>query len=244
MENLGSESVVYVQLHETTLVTTVPARALASLDLGDPFPLAVRPGGTGEYSTGRAVDALAALHRHPARSAMADVRVEGLRREFGSLVAVKSVSFVFPEEAVTCLLGPSGCGKTTLLRMIAGLERPSAGVIRFGDRDVTALAAPRRDVAMVFQYPVMYRTLNVTENIELPLANDRTVTPAERQKRWKEAIRHPPFELGDARRLHIDRLTTSGRARRSRWAAPSRGALPSRCSTSRRPTSRRTRNSR
>ena len=45
VENLGSESVVYVQLHETTLVTTVPARALASLDLGDPFPLAVRPGG-------------------------------------------------------------------------------------------------------------------------------------------------------------------------------------------------------
>ena len=74
---------------------------------------------------------------------MADVRVEGLRREFGSLVAVKDVSFVFPEETVTCLLGPSGCGKTTLLRMIAGLERPNAGVIRFGDRDVTALAGER-----------------------------------------------------------------------------------------------------
>jgi ABC-type sugar transport system ATPase subunit len=140
---------------------------------------------------------------------MADVRVEGLRREFGSLVAVKDVSFVFPEEAVTCLLGPSGCGKTTLLRMIAGLERPSAGAIRFGDRDVTALAARQRDVAMVFQYPVMYRTLNVTENIELPLANDRTVTPAERRRRVEEAI--DILELGDVRRLHIDRIDLGAR---------------------------------
>ena len=140
---------------------------------------------------------------------MADVRVEGLRREFGSLVAVKDISFVFPEEAVTCLLGPSGCGKTTLLRMIAGLERPSAGAIRFGDRDVTALAPRQRDVAMVFQYPVMYRTLNVTENIELPLANDRTVTPAERRRRVEEAI--DILELGDARRLHIDRLDLGAR---------------------------------
>jgi ABC-type sugar transport system ATPase subunit len=140
---------------------------------------------------------------------MADVRVEGLRRQFGSLMAVKDVSFVFPEGAVTCLLGPSGCGKTTLLRMIAGLERPSAGTIRFGDRDVTTLAARRRDVAMVFQYPVMYRTLNVVENIELPLANDRTLTVAERRRRVDEAIEI--LELGDARRLHIDRLNLAAR---------------------------------
>ena len=140
---------------------------------------------------------------------MADVRVEGLRREFGSLVAVKDISFVFPDGAVTCLLGPSGCGKTTLLRMIAGLERPTAGVIRFGDRDVTALAARQRDVAMVFQYPVMYRTLSVIENIELPLANDRAVAPAERRRRVEEAI--DILELGDARQLHIDRLDLGAR---------------------------------
>jgi ABC-type sugar transport system ATPase subunit len=140
---------------------------------------------------------------------MADVRVEALRRDFGSLVAVKDISFVFPDGAVTCLLGPSGCGKTTLLRMLAGLERPSAGAIRFGDRDVTALGASQRDVAMVFQYPVMYRTLNVTENIELPLANDRSVTATERRKRVDEAIEI--LELGDARRLHIDRLDLGAR---------------------------------
>ena len=79
---------------------------------------------------------------------MADVRVEGLRREFGSLVAVKDISFVFPEEAVTCLLGHR-VREDELLRMIAGLERPNAGIIRFGDHNVTALAARQRDVAMV-----------------------------------------------------------------------------------------------
>lgn len=140
---------------------------------------------------------------------MTDVRVERLRRQFGSLIAVKDLSFVFPQESVTCLLGPSGCGKTTLLRMIAGLERPSAGTILFGNRNVTALAARRRDVAMVFQYPVMYRTLNVIENIELPLANDRTLAPAERRRRVEEVIEI--LELGQARRLHIDRLDLGSR---------------------------------
>lgn len=140
---------------------------------------------------------------------MADVRVEGLRRQFGPLVAVKDISFVFAQGSVTCLLGPSGCGKTTLLRMIAGLERPDAGAIFLGDRDVTRLAAGRRDVAMVFQYPVMYRTLSVIENIELPLSNDRTITPAERRQRVEEVVE--VLELGNFRHLHIDRLDLGNR---------------------------------
>ena len=140
---------------------------------------------------------------------MADVRVEKLRRQFGSLVAVKDITFVFPEHAVTCLLGPSGCGKTTLLRMIAGLERPDAGAILFGDRNVTALPPRRRDVAMVFQYPVMYRTLSVIENIELPLANDRTLGAVERRQRVDEVIEI--LELGKFRHLHIDRLDLGSR---------------------------------
>ena len=140
---------------------------------------------------------------------MSDIRVERLQRQFGSLIAVRDLSFVFPQGSATCLLGPSGCGKTTLLRMIAGLERPTTGTILFGDRDVTALAARRRDVAMVFQYPVMYRTLSVVENIELPLANDRTLTPAERRQRVEEVIEI--LELGNVRRLHIDRLDLGSR---------------------------------
>ncbi|MGH7084169.1 MAG: ABC transporter ATP-binding protein [Acetobacteraceae bacterium] len=140
---------------------------------------------------------------------MADLRVERLRRQFGAMVAVKDLSFVFPDQTVTCLLGPSGCGKTTLLRMIAGLEHPTAGTILFGNRDVTRLSARRRDVAMVFQYPVMYRTLSVIENIELPLGNDRTIAAGERRRRVEEVIEI--LELGNVRHLHIDRLDLGSR---------------------------------
>lgn len=140
---------------------------------------------------------------------MADIRIERLRRDFGTTVAVKDISFAFPQDAVTCLLGPSGCGKTTLLRMIAGLERPSAGTIRIGDRDVTRLPPGKRDVAMVFQYPVMYRTLSVLENIELPLLNDRHIPLAERRRRVDEVLEI--LQLGDARHKHIDSLDLGSR---------------------------------
>jgi len=140
---------------------------------------------------------------------MTEIRIDRLRRTYGALIAVKDISFAFPAGKVTCLLGPSGCGKTTLLRMVAGLERPSAGTVRFGDRDVTRLSASRRDVAMVFQYPVMYRTLSVIENIELPLANDRAIAPAERRRRVEEVIE--VLQLGNSRRLHIDHLDLGSR---------------------------------
>jgi ABC-type sugar transport system ATPase subunit len=140
---------------------------------------------------------------------MTEIRIDRLRRTYGSLVAVRDISFVFADGKVTCLLGPSGCGKTTLMRMIAGLERPTAGAVRFGDRDVTHLSPRRRDVAMVFQYPVMYRTLSVVENIELPLANDRTIALAERRRRVDEVIE--VLQLGDCRTLHIDRLDLGSR---------------------------------
>jgi len=117
-----------------------------------------------------------------------DIRLDGLTRRFGAATAVDGVSMTFAEGTVTCLLGPSGCGKTTLMRMIAGLERPDAGRIRFGGRDVTRLSARQRGVAMVFQYPVMYRTLTVAENIGLPLARDRGLSPAERRARVDEVL--------------------------------------------------------
>ncbi len=105
---------------------------------------------------------------------MPDIRLDHLTRKFGQATAVDNVDMVFPEGTVTCLLGPSGCGKTTLMRMIAGLETPSAGHIRFGDRDVTRMSARARGVAMVFQYPVMYRTLTVGQNVALPLSRDHS----------------------------------------------------------------------
>ncbi|MGH2561854.1 MAG: ABC transporter ATP-binding protein [Thermomicrobiales bacterium] len=100
---------------------------------------------------------------------MAEIRVEGLTKTYKDVVAVDDVTFAFPESEVTCLLGPSGCGKTTLMRMIAGLETPTRGEIFFGEQRVTRLKPSRRDVGMVFQYPVVYRGISVARNIELPL---------------------------------------------------------------------------
>ena len=119
---------------------------------------------------------------------MPDIRLHGLTRRFGAIAAVDDVTMTFPEGAVTCLLGPSGCGKTTLMRMIAGLETPTSGSIAFGDRDVTRLPTRQRDVGMVFQYPVMYRTLTVRENIDLALQRDRAFSHADRRQRVEEVL--------------------------------------------------------
>ncbi len=119
---------------------------------------------------------------------MPDIHLDHLTRKFGAAPAVDDVSMVFEEGTVTCLLGPSGCGKTTLMRMIAGLETPTTGRIRFGTRDVTRQSARARGVAMVFQYPVMYRTLTVAQNIELPLRRDRGLSVAERGRRVDEVL--------------------------------------------------------
>lgn len=119
---------------------------------------------------------------------MPEIRLEGITKRFGDFTAVHDLNLVFEENTVTCLLGPSGCGKTTLMRMIAGLETPTSGRIRFGNRDVTELAPRRRNIGMVFQYPVMYPTLTVAENILLPLRRDRGVSPAERQRRLAEVL--------------------------------------------------------
>jgi len=118
---------------------------------------------------------------------MSDIRLESLRKEFKEVVAVRDVSITFPDAQVTCLLGPSGCGKTTLLRMIAGLETPTAGEIYFGKQRVTDLPPSKRDIGMVFQYPVVYRGTTVYHNIELPLLN-QNLSEAERRKRVQEVI--------------------------------------------------------
>jgi ABC-type sugar transport system ATPase subunit len=118
---------------------------------------------------------------------MADIRVDSLRKTFGNLNAVDDVSFSFPESSVTCLLGPSGCGKTTLMRIIAGLETPTAGDVFFGDRRVTDLPPRKREIGMVFQYPVVYKGITVAENIELPLKSEK-LPAAERRRRVHEVI--------------------------------------------------------
>jgi ABC-type sugar transport system ATPase subunit len=118
---------------------------------------------------------------------MSEVRLEKIDKYFGQFAAVKEVSLTFASQSTTCLLGPSGCGKTTLLRMIAGLETVSSGRLWIGGQDVTNLSARRRNIAMVFQYPIIYRGLSVYENIELPL-RELKLSAKERETRVREAV--------------------------------------------------------
>jgi multiple sugar transport system ATP-binding protein len=101
------------------------------------------------------------------------VRLERLEKRFGrgarAVVAVRDLSIDIGEREFFTFVGPSGCGKTTTLRMIAGLETPTSGRIRFGDADVTALPPQKRDIAMVFQDIALFPYMTVRQNIGYPL---------------------------------------------------------------------------
>ena len=119
---------------------------------------------------------------------MAQIRVEALDKSFGSFQAVKAASFTVEDGQFLCLLGPSGCGKTTTLRMIAGLELPTAGLIRLGGEDVTMRRASARDIAFVFQLFALYPHMNVRRNIGFPLKCEG-MAAAEIDRRVLEAAR-------------------------------------------------------
>ncbi len=85
--------------------------------------------------------------------------------------AVKEVSHTWEDGRAYALLGPSGCGKTTLLNIMSGLLQPTRGRILFGDRDVTAISTAERNIAQVFQFPVVYDTMTVGQNLAFPLRN-------------------------------------------------------------------------
>ena len=101
----------------------------------------------------------------------AEVRLEGIAKRYGKVEAVKPLDLVIEGGSLVTLLGPSGCGKTTLLRMIAGLEQPSAGRISIGGRDVTLLSAGERNVSMVFQSYALFPHMSVRENVAYGLGS-------------------------------------------------------------------------
>ncbi|MDQ2067038.1 ABC transporter ATP-binding protein [Xinfangfangia sp. CPCC 101601] len=85
--------------------------------------------------------------------------------------ALKAMDHVWEDGGAYALLGSSGCGKTTLLNIISGLLRPSQGRVLFGDRDVTEAPTAARNIAQVFQFPVVYDTMTVRQNLAFPLRN-------------------------------------------------------------------------
>jgi ABC-type sugar transport system ATPase subunit len=91
----------------------------------------------------------------------------------GGTVAVEELSLEIADGEVMILVGSSGCGKTTALRMIAGLEQPSGGVIRIGERVVNNVPARDRDIAMVFQNYALYPHMTVARNLAYPLRQRR-----------------------------------------------------------------------
>jgi len=119
---------------------------------------------------------------------MAQIRIENLRKEFGSFTAVKSSTFTIEDGEFFMLLGPSGCGKTTTLRMMAGLELPTSGQIFIDGEEVAQKRASQRDIAFVFQMFALYPHMNVRRNIAYPLRS-QGVSREETQQRVAEVAR-------------------------------------------------------
>src|SRR5258705_9420872 len=92
--------------------------------------------------------------------------------------ALKPTSMTWRQGGAYALLGPSGCGKTTLLNIISGIVRPTRGRVLFDGRDVMALSTRQRNIAQVFQFPVIYDTMTVGENLAFPLRNRGMKRPA------------------------------------------------------------------
>ncbi|MGA9531658.1 MAG: ABC transporter ATP-binding protein [Anaerolineales bacterium] len=121
---------------------------------------------------------------------MAVVEVQGLKKHFADVRAVDGVDLSISESEFLVILGPSGSGKTTLMRMIAGLETPTAGRILIGGEDVTDLPPRKRQIGMVFQSYALYPHMTVFENIAFPLQStgERSREQVDEKVHWAAQI--------------------------------------------------------
>src|SRR3989440_9327647 len=145
------------------------------------------------------MDQLTAVSQPQPAQAPDEVRLEGLRKTFGDVVAVAGVDLEVREGEFFSLLGPSGCGKTTCLRMIAGFEEPTAGRIVLHGRDVSGLPAYERDVNTVFQDYALFPHMSVRANVEYGLLV-KGIGRGERQQRVTDALRMMRLERFDRRK--------------------------------------------
>ena len=134
----------------------------------------------------------------PAQAGVA-VRLEGVVKRFGDVLAVNGVHLEVREGEFFSMLGPSGSGKTTCLRLIAGFESPTEGRVFLGGRDVSKLAPYERDVNTVFQDYALFPHMTVQENVEYGL-RVKKVPRAERRRRAGEALELVRLESYGARK--------------------------------------------
>ncbi len=142
---------------------------------------------------------------------MATVETRDIRKHFGDVRAVDGVDLSTQEGELLVLLGPSGCGKTTLLRMIAGLEKPTGGQILIGGQVVNELPPRDRKIAMVFQSYALYPHMTVFNNIAFPLKAQGVPKEAIPQKvEWaaslfgiERLVHRKPRELSGGERQRV-----------------------------------------
>ncbi|RQG95354.1 ABC transporter ATP-binding protein [Natrarchaeobius chitinivorans] len=147
---------------------------------------------------------------------MTEVTLDGLTKVYsdsqGTETAVEDVSLTIEDGEFVVIVGPSGCGKSTTLRMIAGLETVTDGVIEFGGEEVQHLTPSTRDVAMVFQNYALYPSMNARKNIEYGLKHSTDLSKSERQERVaetaemldiEEVLEHSPEELSGGQKQRV-----------------------------------------
>ncbi|MFQ5857093.1 MAG: ABC transporter ATP-binding protein [Anaerolineae bacterium] len=142
---------------------------------------------------------------------MAVVEARGIKKHFGEVKAVDGVDLSIQEGELLAILGPSGCGKTTLMRLIAGLEKPTAGDIFIGGRVVTELPPRDRQIAMVFQSYALYPHMTVFDNIAFPLKAQKVPRMAMTEKvGWaasilgiEQLLRRKPRQLSGGERQRV-----------------------------------------
>ncbi len=122
-----------------------------------------------------------------AARAAVEVRLEGLTRHYGPVVALDGLDLTLRPGELIALLGPSGCGKTTTLRLLAGLEDADAGTVTVGGRDLTHVSASKRDMGMVFQAYSLFPHMTVLQNVAFGLRL-RRVSKADRERRAREVL--------------------------------------------------------
>lgn len=145
---------------------------------------------------------------------MAQITLENIRHSYVASPgndedwALKQMDVVWQDAGAYALLGPSGCGKTTLLNIISGLLTPSYGKVLFDDQDVTGLPPDRRHIAQVFQFPVVYDTMSVFDNLAFPLRN-RGISEKAVKKRVEEVAKI--LDLEGSLQNRASRLTADGK---------------------------------